>query len=65
MLEAFNRSTLRQQDFDVLVRRVERQYPNGVPQDIPDPFAAAGPMRGKAWSFLYSRQGIRRKNAAD
>jgi hypothetical protein len=76
-LASFNRSTLRQQDFELLVHRVDREFPNaqyfsdgriqhtGVPDDIPDPFASLGPLRGHGWQLLYSRQGSRRKSAAD
>jgi hypothetical protein len=79
-LTAFNRSTLRQQDIELLVRRIDREFPNatyyasgkiehtGVPKDIPDPFAIIdgpqGPRRGQAWRLLYSRQGARRRYSA-
>src|SRR5205823_1594901 len=41
---------------------VEEQYPDGVPPNIPDPFAESGKHRNKHWNLLYAnRAGFRNR----
>jgi hypothetical protein len=45
----FDRFPLKEQDRELHVRR---EYPNGVPRDVPDPLA--GPHRDALWRIYYS-----------
>jgi hypothetical protein len=43
--------------------KIQREYPESVPQDLPDPFV--GPQRSVLWRLSYStRAGIRLKASA-
>ncbi len=43
---------------------VERQYPEGVPPNVPDPFAASGRRRNASWRMYYAtRAGFRHRRA--
>ena len=56
----FDRLTITQQ---VQLLTVNREYPESVPRDIPDPFT--GPQREMLWRLSYStRAGIRLHTAA-
>jgi hypothetical protein len=48
----FNRDSIKEQD---QLRRTLQQYPDGVPPDIPDPFA--GRHRNSIWRQYYSSRG--------
>lgn len=43
---------------------VETQFPDAVPPDVPDPFAASGSHRGASWRLYYAtRAGFRHRRA--
>jgi hypothetical protein len=43
---------------------VEAHYPDGVPPDVPDPFAASGRHRSASWRLHYAtRAGFRHRRA--
>lgn len=43
---------------------VEAQFPEGVPPDVPDPFAASGKHRSPSWRLYYAtRAGFRHRRA--
>ena len=50
-VEAFDSLSIGKQD---RLRRVLRNYPNGVPADAPDPFF--GPQRSVAWRLYYANR---------
>ena len=58
----FDRLPLAEKALDV---EVAEHYPDGVPPNIPDPFAESGKYRNKHWNLFYStRAGFRNRRAA-
>jgi hypothetical protein len=57
---AFGQLTITQQE---RLLKIEREYPESIPQDLPDPFV--GPQRNVLWRLSYStRAGIRLRATA-
>ena len=57
---AFGQLAITQQE---RLLKIEREYPESVPQDLPDPFV--GPQRNVLWRLSYStRAGIRLRATA-
>jgi hypothetical protein len=57
---AFGRMSITQQQ---RLLKIQREYPESVPQDLPDPFE--GPQRNVLWRLSYStRAGIRLRASA-
>jgi hypothetical protein len=57
---SFGRMPIAQQE---RLLKIQREYPDSVPKDLPDPFA--GPQRNTLWRLSYStRAGIRLRATA-